>query len=108
MAKKLNLVIDQGSDFVSSFAITGPDDASVDLSTYTGQSQFRKHATSMLFHSINVDLQANGVVELTMSSSETAEVEPGRYLYDVEITDALNNVTRILEGTVTVTPNITR
>jgi hypothetical protein len=35
-------------------------------------------------------------------------MEPGRYLYDVEITSSEGEVSRVVEGVVTVTPGITR
>jgi hypothetical protein len=42
-----------------------------------------------------------------MTNAVTSGLEPGRYLYDVEITDT-TNITRVVEGTVTVTPGMTR
>jgi hypothetical protein len=33
---------------------------------------------------------------------------PGRYQYDVEVINGSNGVFRIVEGIVTITPNITR
>jgi len=52
---------------------------------------------------------ANGTVLLTMSSNTTANIAAGRYVYDVEITGGeANTVTRVVEGIVTVTPNVTR
>jgi hypothetical protein len=32
----------------------------------------------------------------------------GRYVYDVELTDTSNSISRIVEGIVTVTPQVTR
>jgi hypothetical protein len=44
-----------------------------------------------------------------MSAANTANVTPGRYVYDVEIQDnSTGDVTRIFEGIATVLPNVTR
>jgi len=45
---------------------------------------------------------------MAMSAANTANLTPGRYVYDVEIEDASGDVTRIFEGIVTVLPNVTR
>ena len=33
---------------------------------------------------------------------------PGRYLYDIDTIDASNNVTRVVEGVLTITPAVTQ
>jgi hypothetical protein len=39
----------------------------------------------------------------------STDIKPGRYLYDVEIVDSINNIRlRVVEGVVIVTPEITR
>jgi len=43
-----------------------------------------------------------------MTASATGAVEEGIYVYDVEITASSGAVTRILQGQVTVTPEVTR
>jgi len=35
-------------------------------------------------------------------------MSPGRYLYDIDTIDASNNVTRVVEGVLTVTPAVTQ
>ena len=109
MAIKANLVVDQGSTFVNTLNLTDADDIPLDLTTYTASAQFRKHYTSSNSVSFTVGLGGNtGVITLSLSANVTANVSAGRYLYDVEITDSSNSVTRVVEGIVTVTPNITR
>jgi hypothetical protein len=43
-----------------------------------------------------------------MNSANTANVSPGRYVYDVLITSGSSVKTRIIEGIVTVLPSVTR
>jgi len=43
-----------------------------------------------------------------MTASATGAIEEGIYVYDVEITASSGAVTRILQGKVTLTPEVTR
>jgi hypothetical protein len=45
---------------------------------------------------------------MTMTNSITGAIEEAIYVYDVEITSGAGVVTRIMEGTVTVNPEVTR
>lgn len=107
MSTKQNLTMDQGSEFLNNFSVSNANGA-VDLSTYTAASQMRKHYSSNTAINISVSLNANGVVQMYLPSTNTAVIEPGRYEYDVEITDSSAKTYRILEGIMTVTPGITR
>jgi hypothetical protein len=49
----------------------------------------------------------DGTVMLSLSATETANISAGRYVYDIELTTG-NTITRIVEGIVTVTPEVTR
>ena len=108
MALKANIVIDQGSDFSTTIDVTDDNGSPIDLSTYTGAAQMRKHYTSSNSTSFAVAV-SNGVVTLSMSAAISNEVVPGRYVYDLELTDTSSNtVSRLVEGLVTVTPQVTR
>jgi hypothetical protein len=43
-----------------------------------------------------------------MNAVTSANVTPGRYVYDCELTSSSNVVSRLVEGIVTVTPQVTR
>jgi hypothetical protein len=107
MAAKVNLIIDQGTTFISQFSVYNEADEPVDFSAYTGAAQMRKSYTSSTSYSFDVIVSKTGLVTLGMSATNTALITAGRYLYDVEVT---NNgiVSRIAEGIVTVTPQVTR
>jgi len=44
---------------------------------------------------------------LSMTSANTANLSPGRYLYDLLITSPSNVTTRVIEGIVNVLPGVT-
>jgi hypothetical protein len=50
---------------------------------------------------------AGGQVTLTISATDTAELTPNRYSYDLEFEDLTGTVTRILEGKFVVRPEVT-
>lgn len=109
MALKANLLIDQGSTYSTTLSLTTETDEAMDLTGYSGAAQIRKHYTSSNSYSFVVDLNSvAGTVLLSMSANTTANLTAGRYVYDVEIVSASGAVTRVVEGIVTVTPNVTR
>ena len=109
MAIKGNLVIDQGTDFSAAIDVALPDGQLYPLAGHTSAAQMRKnYASTSAFDFATTISVAEGQIVLSMSKSVTNNIEPGRYLYDVEITSAAGETTRVVEGIVTVTPGITR
>lgn len=108
MATKSNIVIDQGSTFSTIINLTDENGNPINLSTYTGAAQMRKHYTSSNSVSFTVSLDSSGQVILSLTANQTANIVSGRYVYDVEVTDNTGTISRIVEGIVTVTPNVTR
>lgn len=108
MAVKTNLVIDQGATFLINLDISDMSDTPVDLTGFTASSQMRKtysSSTSTAF-TASINTTSSSVV-LEMTASQTASLASGRYVYDVELRSG-NTVSRIVEGIVTVTPQVTR
>lgn len=109
MATKANIIIDQGTTFSTIINLTDDNGDPIDLTGYTGDSEMRKHYSSSNSTSFGVTLGGvDGTVVLTLSANQTSNLTPGRYVYDVEVTSGANVVSRIVEGIVTVTPEVTR
>jgi hypothetical protein len=112
MAALANLLIDQGASFSSTITVFNSDDTIFDLTGYTGASQVRKsYSSSSASATFTVSFasdRSTGQVTLTLTPTQTAALEEGRYVYDVEVTSSDSTVTRVLQGTVTVSPNATR
>jgi hypothetical protein len=110
MAAKANIIIDQGTDFTST--ITVEDENGVtDLTGYSAVGHIRKHyssATAVEFTCTFGTPRTNGKLTLSLDRITTGNMEAGRYVYDVELTSTANTVTRLVEGIVTVTPEVTR
>lgn len=110
MAIKANIVIDQGTDFEATIDVVDAEDNVYNLTDYTVASQMRKNyaaaspaATFTCAHN-----SSGGQITLSLPKSVTVDLEPGRYLYDVEMTSPADDTTRVIEGIVTVTPGMTR
>lgn len=109
MAVKADLVIDQGTDFSATIDVTDSAGNAYDLTSFTPYAQLRKSYYSTNYYEFDTsDNGANGQITITMNNATTNSIEPGRYLYDVEIVSDSNVVERVVQGTVTVTPGITR
>ena len=111
MAIKANLVVDQGSDFSATVSLVDSAGDALDLTEYTANAQMRKNyasSTAVSFTTTITNPKTLGKLTLALSNAQTSAIDPGRYLYDVEIVSSTNVITRVVEGIVTVTPNITR
>tara|TARA_A100001391_G_scaffold202737_2_gene193132 strand:+ start:434 stop:763 length:330 start_codon:yes stop_codon:yes gene_type:complete len=109
MATRVNILIDQGTDFTTSVSLTDNNGAQLDLTGMTAASQIRKTHSSSNSTSFTTALANNtGTLTLSLNNSVTSSLSAGRYVYDVELTDSSSVVSRILEGIVTVTPEVTR
>ena len=109
MATKANITIDQGTTFSTVISLADEEDVAVNLTGYTANSQIRKHYSSSNSQAFSVTLGGtSGTISLSLTSTQTSNLTPGRYVYDVELTSSSNVVSRIVEGIVTVTPEVTR
>jgi hypothetical protein len=110
MATKANLVIDQGSTYSTTLNLTDENGDPLNLDGFTAKSQIRKWYTSSnsIFFSTSIN-SISGQITLSLTALQTANLVATRYVYDVEITETSTNaVSRIVEGIVTVTPEVTK
>jgi len=111
MAVKVNLSIDQGSTFGTSFNLSNEDTGEIlDLTTYSAVGQIRKHFSSS--NSVSFVCAVNtstGILTASLTANTTKAMTAGRYVYDIEVTESMSGaVSRIVEGIVTVNPEVTR
>ena len=110
MATKANLVIDQGSTFSTDLNLTDENGDPLSLIGYSANSQVRKwytstNASATFTTSVNT---ATAIITLSLNANQTSNLDSGRYVYDVELIDSSNNVTRLMEGIVTITPEVSK
>ena len=106
-----NLVIDQGSDFALDL-IVKQGGSPLNLTNYTGRAQLRTSVSASSASASFVITKTNaaeGALKMELSASTTSAIAAGQYVYDLEIyTSGDAAVKRILQGEVTLTPEVTR
>ena len=106
-----NLIVNAGTDFTQTFTVEDSTTNSVkNLTAHSAASQMRKHAaaTGVTTFTTSITNAAGGQIRIGLSTSQTAELKPGRYVYDVMLTAADNSMSRIVEGMVLVREGVTR
>lgn len=111
MATISNLAIDQGTTYEVTIIVNDNSGTARDLSGYTARSQMRRsyYTNSNTEFTVTIDNPTGGEVDLSLTSTQTANLKAGRYVYDVELVNSNTTaVERIVEGIVTVYPEATR
>lgn len=108
MAAYSEILIEQHADFNTTITVDNTQGDDFDLSAYTVSSQIRKSYYSETFYTFDAAITdpSGGLISLSMTSANTALIDPGRYFYDVVIDGPVK--IRVVEGIVTVMPGVTR
>lgn len=111
MANQVELFCDQGTDFSITLDLSADDGSAINVAGYSLSSSIRKsYYSSNVTANLTVSVldTANGNIRLSMNSATTTNIKAGRYLYDVKMVDSSNVTSRVIEGIVTVYPQITK
>lgn len=109
MAVYSNLTVDQGASFSANIDVTDSDGDALNLDGYSVAGQIRKtySSTTAVDFTASIVNASAGVVQISLSATQTNNMKAGRYVYDVEINSG-GTITRVVEGQVEVTPGVTR
>ena len=104
----VNLTIEKGTSFETTFNITNSDGSAFVLSNFSASAKIRKHPTATTSKSFSTTLtSATGEIRISMGSTVTADLTPGRNYYDVVITNSVTSkVQKVFEGTVIVSDTV--
>ena len=105
-----NLVINAGSTFSQTFELGNTLDSSAfNLTGYSVEAQMRKHASStgVTTFTSSISDAASGKILVGLPSTETVNIKPGRYVYDIVVTSGAIK-TRVVEGSALVREGVTR
>ena len=108
-----NLLIEQGTSFATNITLDDVTGATYNLSNFVAFSQIKNsYYTSNVSGNFLVTITNpnSGVITVSMNAANTANLFPGRYVYDVvlqSLTDPADFTIRILEGIVEVSPGVT-
>ena len=107
-----DISLKQGETWSKVLTLKDDNDSVINVTNDTFRGQVRKHHSS-------TDIQAtftfdpitngtNGIVTWSLTDTQTSAMSSGKLLYDIEWVQTNGTVTRILEGIVDSTPEITR
>jgi len=105
-----NFILEQGATFTRTLTVQ-ENSSAMNLSGYSVASKMRSthdSGTVVGTFSCTISNASGGVITVSMTSSTTSGIEEGMYVYDLEITSSAGAVTRLMEGNVTVNPEVTR
>jgi hypothetical protein len=110
MATISNLYVDAGSTYSNIITVTASNGQSLNLAGFTVASQMRKSYQSSVAYSFNASVYdaSAGKIRLQLTDEQSEAIPAGRWLYDVEIESSAGVKTRVVEGIVTVNPQITQ
>ena len=107
-----NIVINTGTTFQHSFTLEDVNTNSlVNLSNYTIKSEMRKHpgsTTGVTTFTSTIASALGGQITIGLSTTQTASLKAGRYVYDVVLTDNSGIRDRVVEGMALVSQGATR
>ena len=113
MAARANYIIDQGANFSSTVTVKDSQGVALNLTGYTASANMALgHASTRTRTALTIEFASDrttGEITISLTPTQTAALEEGRYVYDVEVTKTDDStVTRVIQGIVTVSPNATR
>lgn len=114
MAGIVALTIDQGADLDRLLTWTDSDGTPIDLTGWAARMEIRSKPGGSLYAAFDTDDgsivlgDAAGTIRITASAATTSAWTWARGVYDLELTDGAGKVTRLIQGSVTLTPEVTQ
>jgi hypothetical protein len=107
-----NFTLDQGSVFYINLVYNNPDGTPINLTGMTAKMQLARSFTTV--KDLTLSSPSNGIVitpltgniAVTITDEQTALLGSGFYVYDLELDNA-GVIDRIIQGTITVSPQVT-
>lgn len=111
-----HMKINQGATFELTVDYTDADGNAVNIAGYDARMSLRRKVsdtTSLMDLNIgngriSVSPSVQGRFIISVNATDTSHLPPVEGVYDLEIVDTSNVVTRLLEGTFVVNPEVTR
>ena len=95
----VNLTIEQGADFTSTFTITNSNGTPYNLSNSSAIAKLKKFPSSATSYSFSTSITTGtGKITITMTDEVTSTIPEGRYYYDILVTSGSGLKTRVIEG----------
>lgn len=110
-----NATIDQGATWTVTVLYKDSTGAAINLTGFTAAMQVRQQYNSdtaeLTLTTSNGGIAitgSTGTVLVTMTAAQTGSLDEGYFVYDLELTSPDSLVTRLIQGQLTVAPEVTR
>lgn len=111
-----DITIEQGATFRLSLVWRDSAGALIDVTGYTARMQVRRRHTTEDPPALSLTSAAGdivlggaaGTIVITAAATVTDDIDFKTGVYDLEMEDVDGFVTRLIEGSVTITPEVTR
>lgn len=106
-----DITIQQGATFAKTITLTDDADVAINISNDSFRGQVRKKHSSTETEAeftFTISDGANGIVQWSLTDTQTAAMGNGKFYYDLEWVKADGTVVRLLEGIADTTPEVTR
>ena len=108
MAAEYNITINKNSDFNRSFQLK-EDGVIVDLTGYSVAGALKENfrATTATAFTAAVTDASQGLFDIQLTDTTTADMDPGTWVYDIVLTDDTGTKTRLMQGNAFVLQGVT-
>jgi hypothetical protein len=107
-----NLVIYTGTDFEQTFVLEDDQtNSALNLTGYSGCAQLKRYESSSKAADFTITFandRTSGRVTISLNSTTSATLKPGKYFYDLLLNSPTGTTTRVVEGTALVKKSVTR
>lgn len=110
-----HIICEQGATFTRELTWSDENDQPINLTGYTARMQVRQSvkSTAVVLELTTTNgrvvlYPASGKIVLSLTATETAALPAKSCVYDLELVSAGGVVTRLVEGSFTVRPEVTR
>ena len=85
MAGFAELTVEQGASYSTTVTVNGSDGSPTNLTNYTAAAQLRKsyYSSTATDFTVSISNAAGGEITMTLTAANTANLTPGRYVYDL-------------------------
>ena len=105
-----NLIIYKHTDFEQTFVLEdGQSSSAKDLTGFTGTCKMQRtlNLGSLTAFNLSFTNRELGKIRISLTDTQTANIEEGKYFYELMLTDSGGVVERVIEGQVIVKHPVT-
>ena len=106
-----NLIVYTHTDFEQTFLLEdNQSNSAKDLTGFTGTARFKKQIQDLsdpTAFNLSFPNRTLGKIRIGLTATQSAAIKPGKYFYEMLLTDSNNIIERVVEGTMIVKQPVT-